>query len=145
MKRTCLVLMSLLMLAFALTGCGNVTYKDGTYTGQSIVYEDEDNGEGNGYGVVTITIKDNVITDCEFQTYQEDGTLKDESYGRAMAEKGNADYYAKAQKAVAGAQDYADQLAEKGSLAEVDAVSGATINFSEFTDAVQDALNQAKE
>ena len=48
-----------------LTGCGggaSVTYKDGTYEGKSSVYENEDGSEdGNGYGVVTLTIKDGKI------------------------------------------------------------------------------------
>ena len=52
---------------------------------------------GNGYGEVTITIKDNAITACEFKTYEENGTLKDENYGMVDGEIKNQDYYNKAQ------------------------------------------------
>ena len=131
-----------------LTACGggNVTYKDGTYTGQSSVWEDEDEGNGNGYGVATISIKDGSIVDCEFNTYEPDGTLKEgEEYGMVNGKVGNQDYYNKAQKALAANPMYAESLVENGSIELVDQVSGATISYGEFQEAVQNALDQAKE
>jgi major membrane immunogen (membrane-anchored lipoprotein) len=84
------------LLAFGLlSGCGgsarDVTYKDGAYIGRS--------GEGNqdAYGEVTITIKDGAITICEFVTWQKDGTIKDENYGKVNGEISNQEYYDKAQ------------------------------------------------
>ena len=134
--------------ALLLTGC-SASYADGTYTAQSSVYEgieDEDGDEGgDGYGVVTITVKDNVITDCEFTTYMTDGTVKDEEYGKKDGEIANQDYYNKAQRAVQASQNYAEQLAAKGDLKEVDAISGATISYDEFKEAVRLALKQAKQ
>ncbi len=131
-----------------LSGC-SANYADGTYTAQSSVYEgleDEDGDEGgDGYGVVTITVKDNVITDCAFTTYTTDGTVKDEEYGKKDGEIANQDYYNKAQRAVKASQNYAEQLAAKGDLKEVDAISGATISYDEFKEAVRLALKQAKE
>ena len=148
MKKKAIALLLAASLA-ALTGCGSASYKDGTYTAQSEVYEaleDEEGDEGgDGYGVVTITIKDNVITDCEFTTYMTDGTVKDENYGKQNGEVANQDYYNKAQRAVQGSENYAVQLAAKGSLDEVDAISGATISYNEFVEAVKEALKQAKE
>ena len=138
--------------AFALTGCGGgskeVTYKDGTYEGKSSVYinEDEDSDEGNGYGVVTITIKDGKITDCVYKTYEEDGTLKDEEYGKEDGEIANRDFYNKAQKALKACDEYAAQLLEaEGDIDSVDAISGATINYDHFKEGLKEALQQAAE
>ena len=137
-----------LLGALLLCGC-SANYADGTYTAQSSVYEgleDEDGDEGgDGYGVVTITVKDNIITDCEFTTYMTDGTVKDEEYGKKDGEIANQDYYNKAQRAVKASQNYAEQLAAKGDLKEVDAISGATISYDEFKEAVRLALKQAKQ
>ena len=145
-KRLALV-MALLMALAALTGCGskNVSYKDGTYEGQSSVYEGDEEGNGDGYGIVSITIKDNKIVACTFQTYEKDDTPKGEDYGKARGGVANKDYYNKAQKAVAGAAEYARQLAEVGELDKVDAISGATVNYGQFQEAVEDALDKAKE
>lgn len=139
------------VIAAMTAGCGssNVTYADGTYEGQSEVYEgevDEDgNEEGNGYGVVSITITDGAISDCTYQTYEPDGTLKDSEYGKAQGAVANKDYYNKAQKAVAACDEYAAMLVANGSLDGIDAISGATINYNEFVEAVERALDQAKQ
>ena len=137
-----------LVACFALAGCaggGSGTYKDGTYTGQSEVYEDSDDGNGNGYGVATITIEGGKITACDFKTYEPDGTLKDENYGKSNAEVYNQDFYNKAQNAVKASAAYAEQLVAVGNVDGVDMISGATISYSEFQDAVDIALAQAAE
>lgn len=147
MKRTIALLLSVILIGALLCGCGSKTYKDGTYTGQSAVFEGDEEGNGDGYGVVTLTIKDNKITECEFKTYLPDGTLKDEEYGKVNGEIMNQDYYNKAQKAVQGSAQYASLLLESGSLnpTDVDAITGATYSYDQFTDAVFDALQQAEE
>jgi major membrane immunogen (membrane-anchored lipoprotein) len=128
-----------------LSGCGNKNYADGTYTGQSSVYEsEEDEGNGNGYGVVTLTIHDNTITACTFLTYEPDGTLKDENYGLQDGTVANRDYYNKAQKAIAACEVYAENLVQTNDVKKVDAISGATINYNNFKEAVKDALKQAE-
>lgn len=139
------------VLSMALAGCGGgsskaVSYNDGTYEGKSEVHESlDESGEdtGNGYGVVSITIKDGVITDCKFDTYEPDGTYKDDQYGMKEGAVANRDYYNKAQKANAAREEYASMLVANGSLDGIDAISGATINFEEFTEAVENALSQA--
>jgi major membrane immunogen (membrane-anchored lipoprotein) len=137
----CIATMALTMLG----GCGSKSYADGTYTGQSSVYEsDEDEGNGNGYGVVTLTIQDNTIVSCTYLTYEPDGTLKDENYGLQDGAVANRDYYNKAQKAIAACDVYAEELVETNDLKKVDAVSGATINYKNFEEAVKDALKQAE-
>ncbi|MBP3870586.1 MAG: FMN-binding protein [Faecalicoccus sp.] len=137
------------IFTFTLCGCSSsASYKDGVYEGKSEMHEnlDEDGADaGNGYGVVTITIKDGAITDCEFKTYEPDGTLKDENYGKKEGDVANRDYYNKAQKALAACDQYAQMLVENGSLDGIDAISGASINYDEFVEAVTAALNQAKE
>lgn len=137
-----------LTAALAAAGCSSKEVADGTYTAQSAVYEgltDEDGEEGGeGYGEVTITVKDNVITACEFTTYMPDGTPKDENYGKEDGEIRNQDYYNKAQRAVKASQNYAEQLAAKGDLSQVDAITGATISYDEFKEAVGLALKQGQ-
>ena len=131
-----------------LTGCGGkkVSYKDGDYEGKSSVYENEDGSDdGNGYGVVNITIKDGAISACTYQTYEVDGTLKDEEYGKEGGRIANKDYYNKAQKANAACAEYADMLVQNGQLDGIDAISGATINYNEFVEAVENALKEAEE
>ena len=147
MKRIIAILLCILALSMLLSACGSKTYKDGTYTGQSAVFEGDEDGNGDGYGVVTLTIKDNQITDCTFLTYEPDGTLKDENYGKVNGEVMNQDYYNKAQKAVQGSAQYATLFLESGSLnpTDVDAISGATFSYDQFVDAVFDALKQAEE
>ena len=134
-------------MLFALAGCGsNTAYKDGTYEGKSNVYVDESGDDaGNGYGVVTLTIKDGRIADCTYLTYEVDGTLKDEEYGKEDGRVANRDYYNKAQKANAACKEYADMLVQNGQLKGIDAISGATINYNEFEEAVNDALDKAKQ
>lgn len=148
MKKNIIALFALMLAGLMLTGCGSKNYADGTYTAQSSVFTADSLGEdeegGDGYGEVTITIKDNVIVDCRFDTYEVDGTLKGEDYGKQNGEIANKDYYNKAQKAVAGSKNYAEQLTEKGNLKDVDSVSGATISYGQFKEAVSEALKQAQ-
>ena len=151
-KIICTIIMTSAII-IGTTACssgGSATYSDGTYTAQSEVYvaedaEDDESAAGNGYGVVTITIENNKITACDFSTYMADGTLKDEDYGKEGGEVKNSDYYNKAQKAVAACEEYASQLVQNGTLDGIDAISGATVNYNEFKEAVNAALEQAKE
>ena len=151
MKKNILIISACVLgCAVMLTACGSetkkVSYKDGTYTAQSSVYVNDDGtDEGNGYGVVTITIKDGVISDCTYETFEEDGSLKDSDYGKQNGEIANTDYYSKAQKAVSACEKYAKLLVEQGKLDGIDAFSGATVNYNEFVEAVNLALAEAEE
>lgn len=128
----------------ALVACGGgsapASLNDGTYTAQSSVYEGDDEG-GSGYGVLTMTVTGGKIADAEFLTYEPDGTLKDEDYGKTA--NNNQDFYNKAQKAVAACKQYAADLVEKGNPDEVDAISGATISYNEFLEAADAAIADA--
>ena len=137
----------MLAACLGLAACGGggsaASYADGTYTAQSEIWEDEENGEGNGYGVVTVTIKDGKIVEADFQTYTPDGELKGEDYGMVNGHIGNQDFYNKAQKAVAANPEYASKLVSVGNPDGVDVISGATISHGEFVEAAWAALDQA--
>ena len=141
-----LILLSGVMIC-SLTACGSKSYADGTYTAQSQEYvnDEDDSTAGNGYGVVELTISGGAISACTFKTYELDGSLKDEEYGKENGEIANKDFYNKAQKALAACDKYAQQLVEKGDIKEVDAISGATVNYNEFKEAVGEALKQAEQ
>lgn len=148
MKRMTAAILAAGLAAAVLTGCGSkkASYKDGTYEAQSAVYENDDGtDDGNGYGVVSLTIKDGKISDCSFTTYEADGTKKDEDYGKEDGRIANKDYYNKAQKANASCVEYASMLVQNGQLDGIDSISGATINYKEFKEAVELALEQAQQ
>jgi major membrane immunogen (membrane-anchored lipoprotein) len=131
-----------------LGGCvgPSAVYTDGTYEARSAEYINDDGSDsGNGYGIVTVTIKDGAIADCTFKTYELDGTLKGEDYGKKEGSVANKDFYNKAQKAVAACDKYAENLVLSGSVNEVDAISGATINYQQFTEAADAALAKAEQ
>lgn len=141
-KAASLVLTAALLACVFVTSCAGkkpATYKDGTYTGRSSDFNADESGNGAGYGEVEITVKDNKIVGCTFKMYELDGKLKDENYGSDLS----AENRLKAQKAVQSAERYAALLVAKGSVEDVDAISGATISYNEFTEAVKNALAKA--
>ena len=139
---TLFALACMLVACLGLAACGGSgALQDGTYTGQSSEFPGEA-ADGAGYGVVQVTIADGAITDCTFETYELDGTLKDENYGVSLS--GNQNKYTKAQNAVNACPEYAKALVETGDPNEVDAISGATVNYEQFLEAVDDALAKAR-
>ena len=145
MKRM-LIAAAAVMALTALAGCGSapVSYTDGTYEARSAEYINDDGSEdGNGYGIVKITISGGAISDCTFTTYELDGTEKGEDYGKKQGSIANKDFYNKAQKAVGACEKYAEELVLSGDPKSVDAISGATINYGQFVEAAENALAQA--
>ena len=132
-----------LSAASSLTACGGEkkasSYADGTYTGRSQDHNDDSDGNGAGYGEVELSVKDNKVVSCTFKMYELDGTLKGDDYGSELSKENRL----KAQKAVQSAEKYASKLIEAGTLDGVDAISGATISYNEFIEAVNDALKKA--
>ena len=98
--------------------------KDGTYTAESSL------DEKLGKSVLTLTIKDKKITAANFSGYDLFGNEKDENYG-SLTGKDSADYK-KAQVAVKAIKTYPQQLIETQDLNKVDAISGASISYSQF-------------
>ncbi len=129
---------TLISLLLLLAGCADKAYKDGIYSGKS---SEDDRG---AYGEATITITDNKIADCKYVTRQKDGSIKDENYGKVNGAISNQDYYDKAQRAVKAMTRYAQKFVEVQKLKDVDAISGATISYNQFQEAVNDALDKAK-
>ncbi|MDR3191909.1 MAG: FMN-binding protein [Treponema sp.] len=123
---------------FFAAGCGDPGYRDGTYAGKS---GPDDDG---AFGEVSLIIGGGTITDCRFVTRQKDGTVKDEHYGKINGEISNRSYYDKAQLAVRAMEKYALDLSRTGNLKDVEAVSGATIAYGQFREAVEEALETAK-
>lgn len=133
---------SVIALSFSSCGSDNETvdHNDGTYSGRSSDFEEDESGNGAGYGEVSIKIENNKITACTFKMYNLDGTLKDESYGADLSRENRL----KAQKAVQSANKYASALIGKSSAEDIDAISGATISCKEFKEAVGNALKKAE-
>ncbi|MBL8926258.1 MAG: FMN-binding protein, partial [Pseudonocardia sp.] len=121
------------------TAGATATFRDGTYVGRSAA---DDSG---GYGEVRITLRGNDIVATEYRMLQAGGTAKDENYGKRNGEIVNAEFYAKAQTAVAAGPRYAAQLVAVDDPGDVDLVSGATISHRQFAEAVEKALDQARE
>jgi major membrane immunogen (membrane-anchored lipoprotein) len=126
------------LLALLTGGCGKAAYRDGTYTGRS---GEDDTG---AWGEVTLSVTGGKVSACEFLTRQKDGTVKDENYGKVNGEISNRDFYDKAQLAVAAMKTYAAAYQRAGSLKDVEALSGATIAYNQFLEAVENALEKAK-
>jgi len=134
-----IVLLAVLSMASCQKGSSDKTYADGKYTGRSLDHNDDESGNGAGYGIVELEIKDGALVSCEFRLYKLDGTLKDETYGSDLSQANRL----KAQKAVQSAAKYAQALVSAGTGSKVEVISGATISHSEFTEAVNDALSKA--
>lgn len=112
----------------------SVSYKDGTYHGESV------KDERGGLVKVDISVKDNKIESCTMQNIDGDGKEKDESYGQSQ----NEGLYKIAQQAINLAKSYPDRLVEKGSPEGVDVISGATQTYKQFIEACNNALADAK-
>jgi major membrane immunogen (membrane-anchored lipoprotein) len=125
-------------LVLLLFSCAKPAYRDGAYSGAS---GPDDDG---AWGEVTLTIQNGEIRDCVFITRQKDGAVKGDDYGKINGEISNRTFYDKAQLAVRAMDTYARSLVEKQKLSRVDAVSGATIAYNQFNEAVLRALEQAK-
>ena len=140
--RKILNVLIILSLGLVLVACGgdkkeeapSVSYKDGTYQGESA------KDERGGLVKVDISVKDNKIESCTMQNIDGDGKEKDESYGQSQGEG----LYKIAQQAVNLAKSYPDILVEKGSPEGVDVISGATETYKQFIEACNNALADAK-
>lgn len=116
-----------------------VQYKDGIYKAVSGIKDD-----WGGYAEVTITVEGGKITHCEFLSYEKDGKLKDEDYGKTDGVIKNAGLYKIAQAAIKSAEAYGPKLVEVQQLEKVDAITGATVSYELFQNAAGIALKKAK-
>ncbi len=109
-------------------------YADGTYSGRS---QADDDG---GYGEVTLTIKGDDITAATFTLRLKDGSEKGKDYGMTNGKVVDIPTYRRAQAGIAAAPEFAAQLVETDDLGSVDAITGASLSYRQFQEAVTDAL-----
>lgn len=132
--------------AFLLAACSppelvdmSIPLEDGQYTGQS------NPDEQGAVGTVTITVEDGKITASSYETVASDGSVKDEDYGKTSAgEIGNAEFYQRAQAAVASYKAYSNELIDVQDPMAVDVISGATVAHSQFLQAAVRAVHEAQ-
>jgi major membrane immunogen (membrane-anchored lipoprotein) len=129
-----IVLIGVCCIALCAVSCSKSGYSDGVYSGVSAA---DDKG---AFGEVSVTVAGGRITECRYVTRQRDGSVKDADYGKVNGEVSNVDFYNKAQLAVRAMDEYARSLVETQSVNDIDAISGATIAYDQFTEAVSAAL-----
>lgn len=135
MKRKVFWIVLLLVCVLGLTACTGSKVKDGTYTGEYIHPE-------KNYKVTSVNfdVKDGKITAFAFEEYNEDGTVKDENYGRDKADA----LYQLAQISQREAAKYPEMVVEAGDIEKVDAIAGATETLQRLKEAVKDAYKKTK-
>ena len=154
MKKCLTVVLAGTLIGLLLAGCGSQkdstvhsdnshsghthSYKDGTYSAKS------SSDERGAVGEITLTIQQGKITKADYKGLQKDGKIKDLEYGKTNGKIENAEFYKKAQQAVKGAATYAPKLLEMQNVEKVDSISGATVSYKQFSEAVKLALEQAK-
>lgn len=144
--RTCRIGGSMGIAALLLAACApsydidmSVPMRDGQWSAQS---NPDDQG---AVGQLTITVENGDITSSVYETIEQNGTTKDEDYGKDSSGRVfNGDYYAKAQKAVESFAAYSKQLTETDDPREVDVISGATVAHSQFMQAAIRAVLAAQ-
>ncbi len=142
-------LAGILSAGILLSGCGGDSEKiskppenkidlssanDGTYTAES------SRDEKLGHSTLTLTIENHRITGAKFTGFDLFGNVKDESYGSLLSEGD----YKKAQVAVKAIATYSQQLVETQDLKKVDAISGASISYSQFVETTKKAVEAAQ-
>lgn len=132
MKRKSIVIFLLILL----TSCSkSSTIKDGVYEGSA-----SSEGDTKSTVNVKITIKDMKITEVNAQEFDKNNKIKDEEYGKKSGENN----YKLAQKAVNGFKKYPEMLIKVQNIDEVDSISGSTVSYKLFKEAVKNALEKAK-
>ena len=155
MKKTTLGVALLLTAGIMVAGCGDekkeapksdakpaaqavsldmTGVKDGTYTADSSEHEKL------GHSHVELTIKNGAIEKVVHTSIDKEGKQKDEHYGEGKEPGAQK----KAQNAYKAIVSYGEQLTASKDLAKVDAVSGATVSYDQFKEAVTKAVEQAK-
>lgn len=115
-----------------------ITYIDGVYEAVSSIKDD-----WGGSAKVELTVKDGKITSCNFYSYEANGKLKDADYGKIDGEIKNMGLYKIAQNAVLQSSKYGQMLIESQDIDSLDALSGATVSFGLFKDAVKQITSKA--
>ena len=120
------------------TQTNSIAYVDGKYEAIPSIKDD-----WGGSAKVELTIKGGKITSCAFYSYEADGKLKDADYGKVGGEIKNTGLYKIAQNAVLQSSKYPEMLVETQDIEKLDALSGATVSFALFKDAVKQIMKKA--
>jgi major membrane immunogen (membrane-anchored lipoprotein) len=116
-----------------------VSYKDGTYEGQSrakYVYEPF-------WGSVRFTLKNGIFTDINFTI--RDSSLHETFYGKYEKHfEGNPEYIQQSRNDWKGVQTYPKKLSGQQDINKIDAISGATWSYNIFRASVNEALKNSK-
>lgn len=152
MKKYAVILVMLVVAVGLLAGCSSPkkdspaaakeqvkSYKDGTYTAKS------SSDERGAVGEITLVIEKGKITKAEYKGIMKDGKIKDIDYGKTNGKIENQEFYNKAQNAVKAIPAYPAKLVETQDVAKIDAISGATVSYNQFAEAVKKALEQARQ
>ena len=78
-------------------------------------------------------------------SYEKNGNLKGPEYGKVDGVIKNMGLYKIAQASVLKAAEYGQKLIETQNIDDVDVIAGASISYKLFKDAVENALQGAKE
>ncbi|MCI8802639.1 MAG: FMN-binding protein [Oscillibacter sp.] len=134
MKRIAAILLSLLLTAPLLAGCGSQAgLQDGYYTAQAAEFS-------HGWKeFITILVKDGSIVSVEYNAENASGFIKswDNAYMQTMLHS-NGTYPNEYTR------NYANQLLEGQGQGSIDAITGATSSHSSFQILAQAVLEQAQ-
>jgi major membrane immunogen (membrane-anchored lipoprotein) len=134
MKRIAAILLSLLLTAPLLAGCGSQAgLQDGYYTSQAAEFS-------HGWKeFITILVKDGSIVSVEYNAENASGFIKswDNAYMQTMLHS-NGTYPNEYTR------NYANQLLEGQGQGSIDAITGATSSHSSFQILAQAVLEQAQ-
>lgn len=153
MKKYAVVLVVAILSVGLLAGCSSSpqkdspaaakeqvkSYKDGTYTATSSP------DERGAVGEVSLVIEKGKISKAEYKGIMKDGKVKDIDYGKTNGKIENQEFYNKAQNAVKAIPTYPAKLVETQDMAKIDAISGATVSYNQFAEAVKKALEKARQ
>ena len=134
MKRIAAILLSLLLTAPLLAGCGSQAgLQDGYYTAQAAEFS-------HGWKeFITILVKDGSIVSVEYNAENASGFIKswDNAYMQTMLHS-NGTYPNEYTR------NYANQLLEGQGQGSIDAITGATSSHASFQILAQAVLEQAR-
>ena len=149
-KVTCILMIAVTVVT-VMAGCHQdaeenlrKNLKPGTYTGQSQTASEED---GGGYAVVKLTVgNDNNIESIIFDTYDKNGKKRFSDNGSVNVPQYATDEEAELLGDIGEAcMLYKEQFIETKDAEQLDAVSGATLSYEQFKEAVDIALQKASE
>ena len=116
----------------------SIKYKDGVYKSFANIKDD-----WGGTAEVEIKIEEGKIVECTFLSYEKNGNLKGSEYGKVDGVIKNVGLYKIAQASILRAAEYGQKLIETQNIDDVDVIAGASISYTLFKEAVENALQDA--